>query len=312
MFANVRLLLDGGAYTSTSNVVIANACYFAAGAYQVPDVRIDGYAVFTNNPPCGAMRGFGAVQACYAIESAIDRLAIAVGIDPLELRLRNALVEGDVLPTGQAVDGPTPVRELLEHLRDLPLPPERDGELDLRTLPGGLGNVTHGEGIRRGVGYALGMKAIGYSGGVDDYGTARVRLRALNGVPVADVHSAAAECGQGLTTVMAQIVRTELGVDQVVVQQADTSIGDSGSTSASRQTWMTGGAVLAACEAVCGAVLARAAEQLDRPAASLVLRDGCLEDTHDITVNIAVGSRPRRRRRRRGVRVPPSPHRTNR
>ena len=288
LFANVRMLLDGGAYTSTSNVVIANACYFAAGAYQVPDVRIDGYAVFTNNPPCGAMRGFGAVQACYAIESAIDRLAIAVGIDPLELRLRNALVEGDVLPTGQAVDGPTPVRELLEHLRDLPLPPERGGELDLRTLPGGLGNVTHGEGIRRGVGYALGMKAIGYSGGVDDYGTARVRLRALNGVPVADVHSAAAECGQGLTTVMAQIVRTELGVEQVVVQQADTSIGDSGSTSASRQTWMTGGAVLAACEAVCGAVLARAAEQLDRPAASLVLRDGRVWDTDDITVNIAL------------------------
>ena len=275
VFANVRLLLDGGAYTSTSKVVIANACYFAAGAYQVADVRIDGYAVFTNNPPCGAMRGFGAVQACYAIESAIDRLAGELGIDPLELRLRNALVEGTVLPTGQAADGPTPVRELLEHLRDLPLPPERDGEpFDLRTLPGGLGNVTHGEGIRRGVGYALGMKAIGYSGGLDDYSTARVRLRILNGVPVADVHSAAAECGQGIVTVQAQIVRTELGVEQVVVRQADTSIGDSGSSSASRQTWMTGGAVLGACEAVRGAVLARAAELLERPAASLVLREG--------------------------------------
>ncbi len=82
VFANVRLLLDGGAYTSTSKVVIANACYFAAGAYQVPDVRIDGFAVFTNNPPCGAMRGFGAVQACYAIESAMDRLAGALGLGP--------------------------------------------------------------------------------------------------------------------------------------------------------------------------------------------------------------------------------------
>ena len=260
VFANVRLLLDGGAYTSTSKVVIANACYFAAGAYQVPDVRIDGYAVFTNNPPCGAMRGFGAVQACYAIESAIDRLAGALGIDPLELRLRNALVQGAMLPNGQPTDGPTPVRELLEHLRDLPMPPEPDGgPLDLRTLPGGLGNVTHGEGLRRGVGYALGMKAIGYSGGLDDYSTARVRLRVLNGTPVADVHSAAAECGQGIVTVQAQIVRTELGVEQVVVRQADTSIGDSGSSSASRQTWMTGGAVLGACEAVRDAVLARAA-----------------------------------------------------
>ena len=135
-----------------------------------------------------------------------------------------------MLPTGQAADGPTPVRELLEHLRDLPLPSEPDGgPLDLRTLPGGLGNVTHGEGLRRGVGYALGMKAIGYSGGVDDYSTARVRLRILNGVPVADVHSAAAECGQGIVAVQAQIVRTELGIEQVVVRQADTSIGDSGS-----------------------------------------------------------------------------------
>ena len=289
VFANVRLLLDGGAYTSTSKVVIANACYFAAGAYQIGDVSIDGYAVFTNNPPCGAMRGFGAVQACYAIESAIDRLAGELGIDPLELRLRNALDEGTVLPTGQAADGPTPVRELLEHLRDLPLPPERGGEpFDLRTLPGGLGNVTHGEGIRRGLGYALGMKAIGYSGGLDDYSTARVRVRVLSGVPVADVHSAAAECGQGIVTVQAQIVRTELGIEQVVVRQADTSIGDSGSSSASRQTWMTGGAVLGACEAARGILLTRAAELLDQPAASLVLREGRVWAADDDSVSVSL------------------------
>ncbi len=287
VFANVRLLLDGGAYTSTSKVVIANACYFAAGAYQVPDVRIDGFAVFTNNPPCGAMRGFGAVQACYSIESAMDQLASALRMDPLELRLRNALVQGTMLPNGQPADGPTPVRELLEHLRDLPMPADRDGgPLDLRTLPGGLGNVTHGEGIRRGVGYALGMKAIGYSGGLDDYSTARVRLRVLNGTPVADVHSAAAECGQGIVTVQAQIVRTELGVEQVVVRQADTSIGDSGSSSASRQTWMTGGAVLGACEAVRDAVLARAAHMLDRPVDGLVLAGGGVHVTDDPRVSV--------------------------
>ena len=129
VFANVRLLLDGGAYTSTSNVVIANACYFAAGAYQVPDVRIDGYAVFTNNPPCGAMRGFGAVQACYAIESAIDRLA---GRSWASTRWSCACATPSTRARcsrpARRVDGPTPVRELLEHLRDLPLPPERDGE----------------------------------------------------------------------------------------------------------------------------------------------------------------------------------------
>jgi CO/xanthine dehydrogenase Mo-binding subunit len=206
--------------------------------------------------------------------------------------LRNALVEGTVLPTGQPADGPTAVRELLAHLRDLPLPPERptdgDDPPDLRTLPGGLGNVTHGEGIRRGVGYALGMKAIGFSGGLDDYSTARVRLRILNGVPVADVHSAAAECGQGIVTVQAQIVRTELGVEQVVVRQADTSIGDSGSSSASRQTWMTGGAVLGACEAVRATVLDRAAALLDVPPAALVLRDGAVHAAHDEGVSISL------------------------
>jgi xanthine dehydrogenase D subunit len=291
VFAKVRLLLDGGAYTSTSKVVIANACYFAAGAYDVAHVSIDGYAVFTNNPPCGAMRGFGAVQACYAIESAIDRLAAELGIDPVELRLRNALRTGSVLPTGQAVDGPAPVRELLEHLRDLPVPPQADGEpRDLRSLPGGLGNVTHGEGVRRGVGYALGMKAIGYSGGVDDYSTARVRLQVLNGIPVAEVHSAASECGQGIVTVQAQIVRTELGVEQVAVRQADTSIGDSGSTSASRQTWMTGGAVLGACEQVRVAVLTQAGELLERSPSTLVLRDAAVQVADDPSQRVSLAA----------------------
>ena len=82
VFTKVRLVLDGGAYLSTSQVVIANGCYFAAGAYDVANVEIDGFATYTNNPPCGAMRGFGAVQSCYAIESAMDRLAAAAGNAP--------------------------------------------------------------------------------------------------------------------------------------------------------------------------------------------------------------------------------------
>ena len=157
VFTKVRLVLDGGAYTSTSQVVIANGCYFASGAYHVADVEIDGFATYTNNPPCGAMRGFGAVQSCYAIESAMDRLARALGLHPVELRMRNAIGEGDRLPTGQPVDGPAPVREILACLRDRPLPEHSDPtEADMRARPGGVGNVTRGEGLRRGVGYRAG------------------------------------------------------------------------------------------------------------------------------------------------------------
>src|SRR5690606_5211081 len=137
VYVKARLLLDGGAYVSTSPVVVANASYFAAGAYEVPHAEIDGIAVFTNNPPCGAMRGFGAVQSTYGCESNMDRLAAALGMDPLELRSRNAMTTGTVLPTGQAVDGPAPVRELLRSVGDMPLPAEAGDRTDPRTLPGG-------------------------------------------------------------------------------------------------------------------------------------------------------------------------------
>ncbi|NGN66391.1 molybdopterin-dependent oxidoreductase [Streptomyces sp. A7024] len=251
VYVKARLLFDGGAYTSTSQVVIANGSYFAAGAYEVPHAEIDGFSVFTNNPPCGAMRGFGAVQSCYGVESNLDNLARKLGIDPLELRLRNAMTTGTVLPTGQAVDGPAPAAELLRRLHARPLPPEPEARVSgAFSLPGGLNNTTHGESVRRGIGYAIGVKAIGFSGGVDDRSIARVRLSLTGGEPVAEIHTAAAECGQGIVTVQAQIARTELGVERVVVLPADTQVGDAGSSSASRITWMSGGAVQGACKAV--------------------------------------------------------------
>lgn len=284
-----RLLLDGGAYTSSSMTVIANACYFAAGTYDVENVSIDGYAVFTNNPPNGAMRGFGAVQSCFAIESNMDRVARALGCDPVRLRIDNAMRTGTTLPTGQVVDGPAPVRDLLEMLQAAPMPaPDPDG-LELRILPGGVGNVTHGEGIRRGVGYALGMKAIGFSGGVDDTSTAHVVVSAVAGLPVVEVRTAAAECGQGIVTVVAQIARTELGLDQVAVAQADTSMPSAGSSSASRQTWMTGGAVLGACREVREQLCRRAAALLGRPAESMALVDGFVEDSSSHVKLVALG-----------------------
>jgi CO/xanthine dehydrogenase Mo-binding subunit len=246
-----RLLVDGGAYTSTSPAVIGNATTFAAGPYEVPNARLVGTAVFTNNPPCGAMRGFGAVQACFAYEAQMDKLASALGLDPVELRLKNAVRSGSTLPTGQLIAGVAPVRECLQRLQGLPLPPDEPAlDRDPMLLPGGAGNVSHGEGLKRGVGFAVGYKNLAYSEGFDDSSEAWVRVSVDRDGPLAEVKTAAVEVGQGLDTIVTQIVRTELGVDRVLVRQPDTAIGSAGSSSASRQTMMTGGAVQLACQAV--------------------------------------------------------------
>jgi len=276
VYVRARIVLDGGAYASSSTAVCSNAACFAPGPYEVPNASIDCYVVYTNNPPCGAMRGFGAVQTCFAYESQMDRLAAELGIDPVELRRRNAMRTGSSLPTGQRVEGPVAVAELLRRVRDMPLPPAADVPGDLRDLPGGVGNVTHGEGVRRGVGYAVGYKNLAYSEGFDDAATARVRLSVTAEEPLVEVHTAAVEVGQGLVTVQAQIARTELGVERVVVLPADTAVGSAGSSSASRQTWMTGGAVRAACQAVRAGVLRLAAAKLGRDPATLALSTGVI------------------------------------
>jgi CO/xanthine dehydrogenase Mo-binding subunit len=181
----------------------------------------------------------------------MDKLAQALGMDPVELRIRNAMYPGSLMPTGQVVPTPAPVAELLEKLREMPLPPApQPGPRDIRELPGGASNTTDGEGVVRGVGYAVGFKNVGFSEGFDDYSTARVRLERDADGYLAEVHTAAAEVGQGVVTIQAQIARTELGVERVVVRNADTQVGSAGSSSASRQTYVTGGAVKAACEAV--------------------------------------------------------------
>ena len=137
-----------------------------------------------------------------------------------------------------------------------------------------MSNTTHGEGVVRGVGYAIGIKNVGFSEGFDDYSTARVRLAVVGGEPAVTVHTAAAEVGQGLVTVQAQIARTELGVDRVVIHPADTSVGSAGSSSASRQTYVTGGAVQAACAAVRAGVFGLAARRYEVPPGDLTLAGG--------------------------------------
>jgi CO/xanthine dehydrogenase Mo-binding subunit len=243
----MQILLDGGAYASSSTAVTANATSFACGPYSVPNALIETTSVFTNNPPCGAMRGFGAVQTCFAAEAQMDKLACALDIDPVELRLLNALGPGGLLPTGQPIDGSLPVAEVIRRAAAMREPePEELPRAAIR-LPGGAGNTTRGEGVKRGVGFAVGFKNIAYSEGFDDSCAARVRLFEDGS---AEVHCAAAEVGQGVTGVILQVARTELETDDVAVAPALTaSVGSAGSASASRMTWMAAGAVRDACRA---------------------------------------------------------------
>ncbi|HEY1485457.1 MAG TPA: molybdopterin cofactor-binding domain-containing protein [Micromonosporaceae bacterium] len=246
IYVKAEIYLDGGAYAASSPAIAGNAATHAVGPYAVPHVHSEAWAVYTNNPPCGAMRGFGTVQPCFAYESQMDRLAEALSIDPVDLRLRNALSEGGSLPTGQVLDSAAPVAEQLIRLRDLPLP-ERGA---------------HDGTVRRGVGYASCLKNSMFSEGFDDHCTASVGLGVQDGRPIATVTSAAAELGQGVLGVERQIVETELGVSDVEVIEADTRFASAGPSSASRQTYMTGGAVRAACIKVRDEIFARARMRL--------------------------------------------------
>jgi xanthine dehydrogenase D subunit len=247
-----RFVFDGGAYASTSSAVLVNGITMTQGPYACPNGTVDGYAVRTNHLPCGAMRGFGAVQACFAYESQMDKLADACGLGPVEIRLRNAMRTGDTLLTGQPVLNVAPVEECIRETAALPLPDEPvggtpldDGRADAMKLPGGAGRTADAPDIVRGIGWGVSIKNLMYSEKFDDYSTARCRL--ADGV--ATLKFATAEVGQGFVTIAGQIARTVLGVDEVVLDRIDTGVGSAGSTSASRQTWMSGGAVDAACRA---------------------------------------------------------------
>jgi xanthine dehydrogenase D subunit len=238
-----RLILDGGAYAHTSRAVIANAAFFAVGPYNCDNVEVDASAVKTNNPPAGAMRGFGAVQTCFGSEMQMDRLAEALDMDPLELRRRNVLAAGDPLATsGQIINGSLPMIAVMDALESIPLPSDEIDD-DPRLLPGGTGLTTPASSVVRGIGYAINVKNLAFSEAFDDFSEARA-VMTTGGV---EIHTAAMEVGQGLVTLCQQIARTVLGTDDVEVMWDDTSsIGSAGSTSASRQTQMTGGAVHAA------------------------------------------------------------------
>ena len=241
-----RFLFDGGAYSSTSAAVLLNGITHTQGPYRCPNAIVEGFASRTNNPPCGAMRGFGVVQACFAHEGQMDKIAEAAGISPVAVRLLNAIRTGDTLITGQILESVAPVERCIRETDALPLPPPLPTDAHELLLPGGSGRTADRRHIVRGVGYGVSIKNIMYSEGFDDYSTARCILQ--DGV--ATIKFATSEVGQGFVTLAPQIARSVLGVDEVVTETIDTQIGSAGSTSASRQTWMSGGAMDGACRMV--------------------------------------------------------------
>ncbi|MEY3071468.1 MAG: hypothetical protein RL473_1575 [Actinomycetota bacterium] len=254
-----RMVFDGGAYCSTSPAVLINGITHTQGPYKCDNAIVDGWAVRTNNPPCGAMRGFGVVQACFAHESQMEKLAAVVGVSPVEIRLLNAMETGDRMITGQIMDSVAPVAQCIRETDAIPMPAPLENNADLRTIPGGTGLTAQPSNIRRGVGWGVSIKNLMYSEGFDDFSTARCRIS--NGVVT--IKFATSEVGQGFTMLAQQIARTVLGVDEVILDTIDTQVGSAGSTSASRQTWMSGGAVQVACQAALAQLFDHAATKFE-------------------------------------------------
>ncbi|WP_432588091.1 molybdopterin cofactor-binding domain-containing protein [Streptomyces sp. HD1123-B1] len=266
-----QILLDAGAYADSSADSLAAAVSFACGPYVVPHAFIEGWAVRTNNPPSGHVRGEGAMQVCAAYEGQMDKLAAKLGIDPAELRLRNVMTTGDLLPTGQTVTCPAPVAELLEAVREAPLPPlPADEPEEEWLLPGGAEGAGDPSAVRRGVGYALGMVHMLGAEGTDEVSTATVKVTG----PVATVICAAVETGQGFTTLARQIVQDVLGIEDVHVAPVDTDQPPAGPASRGRHTWVSGGAVERAAKMVRTQLLQPLAHKFGMSTELLTIADG--------------------------------------
>lgn len=218
----VEVIADTGAYASLGAPVLERACTHAAGPYHYEHFECDGWAYYTNNPPAGAFRGFGVTQTCFALESVLNQMADKIGISPWEIRWRNAIRPGEVLPNGQIVDDSTALAETLLAVKEQYEAAEYAG-------------------------IACAMKNAGVGVGIPD--TGRVRLVVEDGKVV--IYAGASCIGQGLGTVLIQIVCTALGLsrEQVVYTRSNTfQAPDSGTTSGSRQTLVTGEACRRACE----------------------------------------------------------------
>ena len=229
MGVKAKVASDTGAFASLGGPVLERACTHAAGPYHYENFEIEGTAYYTNNPPAGAFRGFGVTQTCFATETLLNMMADKVGITPWEIRYRNAIRPGETLPNGQIVDNSTGLVETLEAVKK-----KYDAALE--------------EGKPVGIGCA--MKNAGVGVGIPD--TGRVKL-VFEKDKKLHIYSGASCIGQGLGTVLTQMVvtNTDLKHEDIVYERSNTWFApDSGTTSGSRQTLVTGEACRRACDKV--------------------------------------------------------------
>lgn len=262
-----RVVLDGGPYLTTSSSVARIVAYAMGGPYRFDAVDIEVRVGRTTNPTAGALRGFGATQACFALESTLDLLADRLGMDPVDLRLRNAAGRSDRLATsGQPLGPATPVAEVIRRAQQHPSPP-----LDPPAA-----------GVRRASAVAVGLKhCLRGDGRVEDTWAALTLSR--SGL-VAE--TAAVDVGQGLRAVVQRTVERELGITAVRVETPDVRMGRAGPTSASRQTWLVSGAVRACCLALAEEIRQRTGSSTLRFSGERVLLDDGAVPLHVLAAQV--------------------------
>jgi len=248
---DIEVTMDGGAYATLSTVVLSRALLHAAGGYRCPKVHITGRAVKTHTATNGAFRGFGAPQTEFAIERHMDRIANELGLDPLELRLRNALEAGDTLPTGQVLDETTSARLCLERVAE---------KTDYRRRRQAFADApTQDDGVpRQGLGIALFFHGAGFTGNGERRMRSPVRARLLSDGRL-EAQTAMTDMGQGCVAIFPQMACEGSGLrpEDFHFAQPDTAVvPDSGPTVASRTTMVVGGALVEAVRRLRDAVLA--------------------------------------------------------
>jgi CO/xanthine dehydrogenase Mo-binding subunit len=236
--AEVEVIADGGAYAYTSTKVLGNATLMCTGPYEIPNVKVDSYAVYTNNLPSGAFRGFGGPQAAFEAETQMNRLAEKLKINPIEIRRRNLLTEGALLSVGTPLPKGVTIDKVVEKCAQ---------EINQSSIAHQVSDAPH---LLRGTGFACAFKNVGFSFGAPEQSTATVEIHGDAEIEQVIVHHAGADVGQGAHTVMTQMAAETLGVPIVKIHLivSDTAFTqDSGSASASRLTFMAGNSIRGAC-----------------------------------------------------------------
>jgi CO/xanthine dehydrogenase Mo-binding subunit len=242
--AKVELVADGGAYAYTSSKVLGNATLMCTGPYVIPNVHVDSYAVYTNNIPNGAFRGFGGPQAAFSAELQMDKLAEKLGIDPVEIRMRNLLGEGDLLSVGTPLPRGVSIAKVVEQCaRAAGWEQGTQGWFHPRMGASPVEDTLH---IKRGLGFACAFKNVGFSFGAPEQSWATIELHGDAAIEKAIVYHAGADCGQGAHTAFAQMAADalQLPMEKISLVLSDTATtNSSGSASASRMTFMAGNAI---------------------------------------------------------------------